>query len=358
VVNKLDIISSPHKHDGSTVSSVMLRVCLALVPGILCYLWFFGIGIVIQCMLSIGFALIIEALMLKLRHRSLRIYLHDGSAIVTALLFALMITPFSPWWISLTGVTFGLVFAKHLYGGLGYNPFNPAVTGYIFVLLCFPVLMNHWPLPTGLFNQSNNATYTLNKIFSSAVAIPSQSVDLSIDNTTVINDVNSLSGATPLTHMQTQIQSMEMISEIKTDSMYGNFGGKGWEWISFAFLLGGIGMIWMKIISWRIPVTVLGSLFLTSMVFNFYDADIYASPFFHLFSGGTMLCAFFIATDPVTASTTPRGRIIYGCIIGLTAYVIRVWGAFPDGIAFAVLIANSLVPLIDRYTRLKVLGES
>ena len=335
----------------------MVRVCLALVPGILCHLWIFGIGILIQCLLSVGFALIIEALMLKLRHRNIRIYLYDGSAVVTALILALMISPFAPWWISLTGVTFGLVFAKHLYGGLGYNPFNPAVTGYIFVLLCFPVLMNHWPLPTGLFSQTDNTTYTLSRIFGSAGARPSWSDDAPTGNTNTVNDVNSLSGATPLDNMQNRILSMEMISEIEVDPMYGNFGSKGWEWISVAFLLGGIGMIWMKMISWRIPVTMLCSLFLVSMIFNFYDADVYASPVFHLFSGGTMLGAFFIATDPVTASTTPRGRIIYGCMIGLIAYIIRVWGAFPDGIAFAVLIANSLVPLIDRYTRSKVLGE-
>jgi electron transport complex protein RnfD len=328
-MSKVDILSSPHKHDGSTVVGVMQKVCMALLPGLACYVWFFGGGVLFQCLLSVVFALVVEAVLLKIRGREVSLYLKDGSAVVTALLFALMITPLAPWWISLAGVSFGLTFAKHMYGGLGHNLFNPAATAYVFVLLCFPAVMNNWPIPAGI--QTNV-----------------------VENSDVID---TLSGATPLANMQNRLASMDMISEIRSDTLYGSIAGRGWEWINLAWMAGGIALITLGLISWRIPVTMLGSMFVISMFFNLYNPDAYASPLFHLFSGGTMLGAFFIATDPVTAAATPRGKIIYGCMIGITAYVIRIWGAYPDGVAFAVLIANALVPFLDKYTRPHVLGE-
>ncbi len=321
-MNKSGILSSPHKHNGSSVRAIMLRVCLALLPGLLCYSWLFGMGVLVQCLLACSSALIIEAILLTIRKRELAMFLNDGSAVVTGLLFALMISPLAPWWISLVGISFGMIFAKHLYGGLGHNLFNPAATAYIFVLLCFPALLNNWPVAGGIFAG-----------------------------------IDTLSGATPLADMQTRLAAMGMVSEIQTGPIYGHFAGSGWEWINLTFMAGGIYLIVTGIISWRIPAAMLGSFFIISSFFSVLDPDIYASPLFHLFSGGTMLGAFFIATDPVTAATTPKGRIIYGCLIGIIAYVIRIWGAYPDGIAFAVLIGNATVPLIDRYTRPKVLGE-
>jgi len=150
---------------------------------------------------------------------------------------------------------------------------------------------------------------------------------------------------------------MTMVSEIERNPLYGSLGGKGWQWIALAYLAGGIWLIINKIIRWQIPVYVLATIFIISFICHFIDSDVYPSALYHLFTGGTMLCAFFIATDPASSSTTPKGKIIYAVGVGLLIYVIRTWGSYPDGIAFAILIMNALVPLIDFYTRPKTLGE-
>lgn len=335
------LISSPHRHDGNSVSRMMLLVCLALLPGLLSYMWFFGIGILIQCLLAVIFAVVCEYLVLKLRKRNPAASLKDGSALVTALLFAFMISPFTPWWITFSGIFFAIVIVKHLYGGLGYNPFNPAISGYIFILLCFPVHMTIWPAAPGTLETPAGLAEYLSRILQIAEV-----------------DIDALSGATPLAQMKSSLSAMNMVSEIVDEPVYGQVAGAGWEWVSFGFLLGGIGLLAMKVIKWQTPVVMLGSIFVISLLFNIIDSEIYPSPLFHLFSGGTILCAFFIATDPVTASTTPRGRWIFAALIGVIAYIIRTWGAYPDGIAFAVLIANAAVPFIDHMTRPLVLGET
>ena len=170
-------------------------------------------------------------------------------------------------------------------------------------------------------------------------------------------DIDVVSGATALNHMKSELGSMTMVSEIKLDPIFGQFAGAGWEWVSAGFMLGGVILLFMGVIGWQLPVSMLAGLLLPCMIFNFMDGDLYTSPLFHLFGGGTMLCAFFIATDPVTASATPFGRLLYGFLIGILVYVIRTWGAYPDGIAFAILVANACAPLIDYYTRPAVIGE-
>ncbi|MFQ5658846.1 MAG: electron transport complex subunit RsxD [Gammaproteobacteria bacterium] len=338
-----DFIPAPHRHDGSSVSGMMLRVCLALLPGLFCYIWFFGWGIVIQCLLAVVFAYGIEYIMLRLRHKQVALFLKDGSVLVTALLFAFTISPFTPWWISFIGIGFAVIIAKHVYGGIGFNPFNPAMAGYVFVLLSFPAQMNLWPPATGVSGSMPGISDYVTLIFSGHAAAG--------------NPLDAISGATPLNHMKSQLGLMMMVSEIRTAPLYGTLAGKGWEWVNMALLLGGFALLCMRIIKWRIPVAVLSGLFAASLLFHLYDSETYAGPMFHLFAGGTMLGAFFIATDPVTAATTPKGRLIYGVLIGVLIFTIRTWGGYPDGIAFAVLLLNSAVPLINRYTRPRVLGE-
>jgi len=341
VINQ-QLLTSPHRHDGSSVRSKMLWVCISLLPGIACYTWFFGPGILIQCLLAIFFALLVESVLLKIRKQKLSVFLQDGSVYVTAILFALMISPFTPWWINFIGICFGLVFAKHLYGGLGNNIFNPAATAYVFILLCFPVAMNQWPSAIDSPSQESSIKNSFTYIF----LMPSE------------NNFDSTSAATPLADMQNRLAAMEMVNEIRASSQYGNYAGKGWEWVSIFYLLGGIGLIVLGVISWHIPVAILGSVFAFSLIFNMYDTNLYPSSLFHILSGGCILAAFFVATDPVTASATPKGKLIYGAIIGGLIYAIRSWGAYPDGVAFAIIIANGLVPMIDEYTRPYIIGEN
>lgn len=333
-------ISSPHRHSGATVQGVMLRVAAALVPGLAAYVLNFGIGVVIQCLLAVGFAMAAEYLVLRLRRRPAGLHLQDGSAAVTALLFALCLSPLTPWWITLTGAVFAIALAKHAFGGLGHNLFNPAMAGYAFVLLCFPAQMNLWPAAPDLAAPGITAT-----AYTDAIFLPGA-------------DVDALSGATALGRMKSQLGAMEMVPEIRLEPVFGRLAGSGWEWVAAGYLAGGILLLAFKVIRWQIPAAMLGALFAVSAAFHIYDSDVYAPPLFHLFAGATLLGAFFIATDPVTASTTPRGRILYGALIGVLAYLIRTWGALPDGIAFAVLIGNAAAPLIDHFTRPRVLGES
>lgn len=333
-----DYLSPPHMHDDSSVGGMMLRVCVALVPGLFCYIWFFGWGILIQCLIVVAFALIIEWLMLRLTRKPVSLHLKDGSVFVTALLFAITISPFTPWWISFIGILFAVVFAKHLYGGLGYNLFNPAMAGYVFVLLCFPTHMNIWPGVSGTTEITPALSDYISIIFTD-------------------NPVDALSGASPLNHMKSQLNSMAMVSEIITNPIYGTVAGKGWDLINLAFLTGGLWLLLNRVIKWHIPAGVLTGLFLGSLVFYIQDTETHISPIFHLFTGGTMLCAFFIATDPITAPTTALGRIIFGVLIGALAFIIRTWGGYPEGFAFAVLIANMFAPVISHYTNPRVLGE-
>jgi electron transport complex protein RnfD len=335
--------SSPHGHAVASVSEIMRRVLYALVPGVVAYVFFFGWGIVINITIASAAALASEAAVLSLRQRPLQPSLGDASAVVTAVLLALALPPLAPWWLTTLGAAFAIVFAKHLYGGLGYNPFNPAMVGYVVLLISFPREMTAWLPPTLLSTHPLGFFETL-----SAIITGDLPPGLTLDAVTM---------ATPLDVMKTQLALDHTVSEVRASPLFGDFAGKGWEWMGNLFFLGGLWLIYQRVITWHIPVAMLGSLFAMALVFALGDPDGHPSAMFHLFSGATILGAFFIATDPVTASTTPRGRLIYGAGIGLLTYIIRTWGGYPDGVAFAVLLMNSAVPLIDHYTQPRVFGH-
>jgi len=281
--------------------------------------------------------------MLGIRDKPLRPYLSDGSALVTAILLALALPPLAPWWLVTIGTLFAIVVAKQLYGGLGFNPFNPAMVGYVVLLISFPRDMTQWLTPQMLSAHTLNFPETLNAIFNGQ--LPD---GIGID---------ALTGATPLDTVKTQLGQSKTLSEIRSTAQFGDYGGRGWEWIANWYALGGIWLLYRRVIAWQIPVGMLSALLAIALVFFLIDPDTHASPLFHLFSGAAMLGAFFIATDPVTASSTPRGRLIYGMGIGLLVYLIRSFGGYPDGVAFAVLLMNMAAPMIDYYTQPRVFGK-
>lgn len=326
-----------------SVSSIMRQVLYALVPGVVIYVWFFGFGVVINCLIAVTVALALEGIMLGLRRRAVKLFLTDGSAAVTGMLLALAMPPYVPWWATVIATTFAIVVAKHLFGGLGYNPFNPAMAGYALALISFPAQMTTWPLPHILSEIRPGLIDSALIIFTGHPAGA-----LSLD---------ALSSATPLAHIKAELGLMQTVSEARDAPIFGVFGGKGWEWLSIGYLVGGLWLLYQRIIKWQIPVSMLAGLFVMAMLFYLSDPDIYSSPMFHLLSGAAVLGAFFIATDPVTAATTPVGRIIFGAGIGVLMYVIRTWAGYPDGLAFAVLLMNAAAPTIDHYTQPRILGE-
>jgi electron transport complex protein RnfD len=341
---KLNTPTSPHIHADITIGKMMTRVLTALIPGVIAYVWFFGWGLVINIMIGVTTALACELIMLKLRKRDIASFLFDGSAIVTAVLLAFCIPTLAPWWLMVIGTMFAIIIAKHLYGGLGYNPFNPAMIGYVVLLISFPKEMTAWVTPLVTSDLNLGFIASLNVVFFNVFP-----AGFSLD---------AITTATPLDLVKTQLGLDITIAETKQSSaIFGDFGGVGWEWIGNWIFLGGVWLIYKKVISWHIPVAVLGSLFTIALVFYLKDADHYASPMFHVFSGAAMLGAFFIATDPVSAATTPMGRIVYGIGVGVLTYIIRVWGGYPDGIAFAVLLMNMAAPTIDYYTQPGVYGH-
>jgi electron transport complex protein RnfD len=334
---------APHFPPHSTVAGVMRQVLYALIPGIAAHVWFFGPGILLQIALATGFALMLEALMLKLRGQDVRLFLGDFSAVTTAVLFALCLPPLAPWWISLIGMIFAIVVAKHLYGGLGQNPFNPAMVGYVVVLISFPQEMTAWLPPSEIANTAIGPWDTLLTILTGQA--PGGAA------------WDSITGATPLDTIRTAVASGQMISEARQAPIFGDFGGLGWEWIANWYALGGLYLLWKRIITWHVPATVIGSVLILGTVAWLTDPGSNPAPLQHVFSGALILGAFFIATDPVSGCTSTRGRLLFGAGVGILTLVIRRWGGYPDGVAFAVLLMNMAAPLIDRFTQPRIFGH-
>lgn len=339
---RLRTLSSPHIHLNRSVTQVMQTVIIALIPGACALVWFFGVGVIINCVIAILVAMLAEAICLLLRQRALTASLSDGSVIVTALLLGLALPPTSPWWMTTIGTAFAVLFGKHLYGGLGFNPFNPAMLGYVLLLISFPREMTAWLPPREL------ASVSLSHL-DLAKGIVTGNFGIALD---------AITSATPLDSYRVQ-SSLELSeTEIYQRDEFGRIGGMGWEWVNFGFLVGGLWLIQQRIIGWQIPVSLIGTLAVCGLIANAVAPNLYLDPLTHLFSGATMIGAFFIATDPITASTTVKGRLIYGAGIGLLIFIIRTWGGYPDAVAFAVLLLNIAAPTIDHYTQPRVFGDS
>jgi len=303
-------------------SNLMLQVIYGLILGVALQFYFFGWGVIYQITLALITGIAAEIIFLKIRKKSIDA-IKDNSAALTAILLAISIPSIAPWWIVVLGTSFAIIFGKQLYGGLGSNPLNPAMLGYAFLLISFPLEMTRWTSSFLSFGEG------LNVIFSSI-------------------NIDALSSATRLEEAKFALMEGEVSNPIQIDRTV---------WINLGFLVGGVYLFYKKVITWRIPLSFLAGIIVMSLLLMLIDSDHAMGPVFHLFHGATMLGAFFILTDPVSSSTTPRGRLIFGFLIGILVIIIRTYGSYPDGVAFAVLLLNIAVPLIDYYSKPKVFGR-
>jgi electron transport complex protein RnfD len=336
-------VTSPHATAPNRTGRVMADVVLALLPGTAAMVWFFGWGVLINILLAVVTAWLCESAMLIMRGRPVLHTLADNSAVVTAWLLALCLPPLAPWWLTVIGVSFAIIFAKHLYGGLGSNLFNPAMAGYVVLLISFPLEMTQWLPPRMLTDEPLG-------FMQSAQAI--------LFNQLPAGGWDAIGGATPLDKVKTELGMMKTMSEIKQSPLFGDFGARGWEWVGNWYLLGGVYLLFRRVITWHTPVTMLGGLFAAALFFYMVDPGSHPSPMFHVFSGGAILGAFFIATDPVSSCTSNKGKLVYGAGIGVLVYILRSWAGYPDGVAFAVLLMNMAAPFIDHYTKPRTFGQA
>lgn len=329
------MIHSPYIRKPASIQRVMLTVLIALLPGIAAYVWQIGAGILVNIAIASVAALAGEAAVLALRRKPVAMALGDGSALVTAWLVALCFPPIVPWWLTALAALVAVVAVKQLYGGLGQNPFNPAMAAYCTMIVAYPALMSQWPAAGQLDFASQ-----LQLILGSA------------------RDLDAITGATALDAMRTGLRAQDAtVDSVRQLGAFGLAGGKGWEWLAAGYLAGGLILLATRVITWHMPAAFLAALAAISGAFWLVHPEQFASPLFHLASGGAMLGAFFIVTDPVSGATTPRGKLIFAAGAACIAWLIRSFGAYPEGIAFGVLLMNLCVPLIDMKTQPPVFGH-
>ncbi|MBR5482352.1 MAG: RnfABCDGE type electron transport complex subunit D [Bacteroidaceae bacterium] len=316
---------SPHVHGGDSVQRNMYGVCVALLPALAASLWFFGLGAAIVMLTSVASCVFFEWAIAKFILKRERITITDGSAVLTGLLLGFNLPSNLPLWIIIIGALVAIGIGKMTFGGLGCNPFNPALAGRIFLLISFPVQMTSWP-EIGQYTAYTDAT----------------------------------TAATPLSLMQTAIATgdasvLEQLPSFE-EMLLGAMGGSLGEVSALMLLLGTVFMLWRKIITWHIPVSILGTVAVFSTALHLWNPA-YAHPLAVLMSGGLILGACFMATDYVTSPMSHRGQLIYGVCIGLLTVVIRNWGAYPEGMSFAIFTMNAFTPLINTYCKPKRFGE-
>ena len=335
-MGKLIVSLSPHAHGNDTVEKNMYGVLIALIPALIASLYFFGLGAAIVLCTSVLACVCFEWLIVKFILKRERTTITDGSAILTGLLLGFNLPSNLPIWIIIIGALVAIGIGKMTFGGLGNNPFNPALVGRCFLLVSFPAQMTSWPVAGQLGSY--------------------------LDATT---------GATPLAIMKQAIKSgnADVLSQLPDSfsMLLGNHSvqlsdgtmmgsGTAGEICAIALLMGLAYMLWKKIITWHIPVSIIGTVFVFSALLHL-ASPVYANPVDVILAGGLMLGAIFMATDYVTSPLTAKGQIIYGVAIGFLTVVIRNWGSYPEGMSFAILIMNGFTPLINAYIKPKRFGE-
>ena len=339
--------SGPHTHAVRTTGQIMGMVLLALVPATAFGFYLFGWPAVNLWLLTILSALAFEAFSLKLANKPILFYLSDGSAILSGWLLAMTLPPWAPWWIGVVGGGMAIILGKQVFGGVGQNLFNPAMLARVVLLISFPVEMTSWVTPQPLF--SAHAPTFLQGLH---ITFNGYALDM-------------VSGASSLGAVRTELTQGHSLSMILVPHHFtsqnlalGFISGSLGETSAVFIILGGLFLLYKRIFTWHIPVAMLASVALLATLFHEINPERYAGAGFHLFSGGMILAAFFIATDPVTSPNSSLGKLIFGASLGGLDYVIRTWGGYPEGIAFSVMLMNAMTPLIDHYTRPRIYGHN
>lgn len=318
--NKLIVSLSPHDHANDSVQKNMYGVLIALIPAFLVSLLAFGIGSLVVTAVSVVSCVFFEWAISKYILKRERLSITDGSAIITGVLLAFNLPSNLPIWIIILGALFAIGVGKMSFGGLGCNPFNPALAGRIFLLISFPVQMTSWPVAGQLTSY-----------------------------------VDATTAATPLSLMKQAVNgnpgALADLPDALGMLLGNNIGGSLGEVSALALLLGGCYLLWKKVITWHIPVSILGTVFVFAGIMYLVDPAVYPSPEYHLLSGGLMLGAIFMATDYVTSPMSHRGQLLYGVCIGVITMIIRLFGSYPEGMSFAIFIMNGFVPLINTYVK-------
>ncbi len=356
----LIMLSSPHAHGGDSIRMMMFTVIIALLPASIFSVYLFGWLALLMIVTCMGVALLTEAICLALMRRPLNTLL-DNSAALTGLFLALTLPAATPWWMAVLGSVFAIVLGKQVYGGLGYNIFNPALSARVILLISFPLNMTTWIIPMSatmgvthggmdLYNLSQCLTL----FFGGFDALPAVAQ----------HGLDAISMASPLGHVKTAatlgISAPAALASYHyhlLDAFLGFEAGSIGETSALALLIGGIFLLARHSITWHIPFSYLGTVALLAAIFNTIAPDHFTPPMFNLFAGGLMLCAFFMATDPVSSPVTPIGQIVFGIGCGIITWSIRSFGGYPEGAMFSVLLMNCAVPLIDHYCRPRVYGH-
>ncbi|MBK1721789.1 RnfABCDGE type electron transport complex subunit D [Thiocystis violacea] len=337
--------AGPFAHEPVSISRTMGLVMLALLPATVFGLWQFGWPAIYLFAATIASALVFEAMSLRVAGKPVRPFLLDGSALLTGWLLAMTLPPWAPWWIGVVGSFMAIVIAKQVFGGIGQNLFNPAMVARVALLIAFPLEMTSFVVPTPLF--SAEAPGLLQGL---AITFGGQGFD-------------AFSGATVLGHVRTELGQGHELSVIlpglfgPLSGALGTVAGSLGETSALLLLLGGLLLLYKRIITWHIPLAMLATVAILATLLHLYDPERYAGALYHLVSGATLLGAFFIATDLVTSPVSARGQILFGVGCGLLVYVIRTWTSYPEGVAFAVMLMNACTPLIDHYVKPRIYGR-
>lgn len=354
--DKLVLSSSPHIQTTNSIPKIMFKVIIALFPAMAASIYFFGRAAFLTLLLTVLFCVIAEALWCLIAKKSIKTALFDGSAVVTGLILAMNLSAATPWYVLLIGAFLAIWLGKQIFGGLGYNPFNPAIVGRVGLLIALPGLMTIW-VPTSKMVETARHRISRNESYSRTFFSASDWQKLQ-DSVNSKNNTDTVTCATPLSmaaerHKDTDMASRQVFADIDNRTAWqnyflGNVSGSLGETSALAILLGGFLLILWRLINWRVPLFYLGTVFVLTGIINFFYPNLTPTPTFHLLTGGLMLGAFFMATDMVTSPVTNRGCAVFGIGCGIITAVIRIWGNYPEGVSFAILFMNALVPFIDK----------